>query len=44
MTEERVRRGRRRKEKKYDRRKQFETVAAANTEGRMGREKGNCIQ
>lgn len=44
MTEERVRRGRRRKGKKYDRRKQFETVAVANREGRMGREKGNCIQ
>lgn len=30
--------------KKYDRRKQFETVAVANRERRMGREKGNCIQ
>lgn len=36
--------GEKKKGKKYDRRKQFETVAVANREGRKGREKGNCIQ
>lgn len=38
-TEERVRRGGGEKEK-YERRKQFETVAVADRRGRMGLEKG----
>lgn len=44
MTEERVRRGGRRKGKKTDRRKQFETVAVADREETMSERKGNRIQ